>query len=93
VNNPGELPRCGVVVGKAGSTESFCKEVAQDLISIVDPNEQTRVTAIVLMCARHSQEFDEGKPLIFQAESGDRIAVQSNIQEENKDVQPAPNES
>ena len=76
------LPKCGAIVEKSEDVELVCPDDAVDLVSVTNPDNHAQVTAVLLMCAKHSQDFDEGKLLMFKAEDGSAIAVQ-NSQEEN----------
>jgi hypothetical protein len=72
-------PTCGVVVEKDPETqeEKVCGEPATQMVSMVDPETKTKVTAILLVCDRHDHELEEGKSLIFLSDDGtDHIAVQ-----------------
>jgi len=61
----------------------ICTEFAADQVTLVDPDDQTRVSAILLVCPKHSKELDEGKSLIFLSDNQvDHIAVQFQIKEE-----------
>lgn len=81
---PSELivPTCGVVISKQGDAEIICSEFAVDMTTIVDPDDHTKVTAILLTCAKHSQDLEDGKPLVFVSEDAEgnptdeRLAVQ-----------------
>lgn len=78
---PDEQPRCGVVIRKDEQGEELCTLPAADLTSIVNPDEPSQVTAVVLSCKQHSEELEKGKLLMFKSESGDYIAVQFQLQE------------
>jgi hypothetical protein len=72
-------PTCGVIVEKDPDTqeEKVCGAPATQLVSMVDPETKTKVTAILLVCDRHDKELEEGKSLIFLSDDGtDHIAVQ-----------------
>jgi hypothetical protein len=69
-------PTCGVVVEKEGDQEKVCGAPASQLVSMVDPETKTKVSAILLVCDRHDQELEQGKSLIFLSDDGtDHIAV------------------
>jgi hypothetical protein len=87
LKQPHEVPTCGVVVTKkiGDEDEVVCGEPAISLMSIVDPDEQSRVTAVVLTCERHEKDMQDGKVLIFKSEDGEHIAIQTTI-EENSNV-------
>ena len=56
--------------------ERVCGEHASQLVTMVDPETKTKVTAILLVCDRHDKELEEGKSLIFLSDDGtDHIAV------------------
>lgn len=82
-----KLPTCGVVITKKDGTleEVLCPEVAAQLISIVNPENQAEVTAVILVCEKHDHDLEAGKTLIFKSENQDeRIAVQfSKVGESN----------
>ncbi len=88
-------PTCGVVIEKQGDLEVICPELAVDMTSIVDPDNQARVTAVLLTCEKHSKDLEEGKSLIFVAEDKEgkpteRIAVNFVVEhkEESNDAEP-----
>ena len=90
-------PTCGVVIEKNGDNEKKCPNVAADQVTIVDPETRSRVSAILLVCEKHSKDLDDGKMLIFMAEdqngqpTGERISVQYSKEEINDDAKHAPN--
>lgn len=74
-----ENPTCGVIVEKDPETqeERVCGAPASQLVTMVDPETKTKVTAILLVCDRHDKELEEGNSLIFLSDDGsDHIAVQ-----------------
>lgn len=79
---PTEIPNnpiCGVIVEKDLETqeEKVCGEPATQLVSMVDPETKSIVSAILLVCDKHDHELEEGKALIFLSDDGtDHIAVQ-----------------
>jgi hypothetical protein len=77
-------PTCGVVVEKDAETqdEKVCGAPAAQLVSMVDPETKTKVTAILLVCDRHDKELEAGKSLIFLAENGEHLGVQYKTKEE-----------
>jgi hypothetical protein len=84
-----DVPTCGVIVEKDLDTqeEKVCGAPATQLVSMVDPETRTIVTAVLLLCDRHDKEMEEGKPLIFPSDDGtSRMAVQyaNEQEEENK---------
>jgi len=81
-------PRCGVVVQKEvkDQKEIVCQEPAISLMSIVDQNNAAQVIAVVLTCQKHDLEMSDGKVLIFVAENGEHIAVQTPKQEQSYDA-------
>jgi len=84
-----EIPRltCGVVVEKSELEEIICSEFAMDQVTLVDPDEQTRVSEILFVCSKHSKLLDEGNSLIFLSNNGvDHIAVQFSINKEEENV-------
>jgi hypothetical protein len=71
------LPTCGVVIEKNDEKETVCSETAADVVFMVDPDDRATLTAMLLVCAHHSQELDEGKALVFVADNQeDRLLVQ-----------------
>lgn len=83
---PTDIPRptCGVVIQKEGEQEKICPAFASDQVTLVDPDDQTRVTALLLVCPKHSKDLDEGKSLIFLADDGEHIGVQFSINKEER---------
>ena len=78
-------PTCNIVVQKEEEEEKVCGEPASQMITLVDPDEQSQVLAVVLVCDLHDQSLEKGKALIAVSESGqDRIAIQYKIYEGDK---------
>jgi hypothetical protein len=78
LQQPVGRPTCGVVIekSKGQDQEKICSEFAADQVTLVDPDDQTRVTAILLVCQKHSKELNDGKSLIFLSDNGvDHIGV------------------
>lgn len=78
-------PTCGVVVRKQGGEEQevVCGEPAVSMMSIVNPDDGVKILAIVLTCDRHEIDMQNGKVLIFTAEDGEHIAVQTKVEEKS----------
>lgn len=69
-------PTCGVVVHKRGDHETVCGLQATQMVSMVDPETKTTVSAILLVCDKHDKELEAGKELVFLSDDGeDRILV------------------
>jgi hypothetical protein len=86
-------PTCGVVVEKDPETqeERVCGAEAAQLVTMVDPETKTKVTAILLVCHRHDEELEAGKTLIFLSDDGsDHIAVtyKEHKEELENDAEP-----
>ena len=83
-----EVPTCGVVIHQEQLKETICPEAAVDQVTLADPDDHTRVSAILLVCPKHSKALDEGHELMFLADNGvDHIAVQFSIDnKEDSDV-------
>lgn len=76
---PPANPTCGVIVSKEGEVEKVCGEKATQVVSLVDPETQTQVTAMLLVCDRHDHDLEGGKELIFLSDDGkDHILVRYN---------------
>lgn len=77
-------PTCGVVIEKDKETqeEKVCGAPATQLVSMVDPETKTKVSAILLVCDRHDKELEEGKSLIFLSDDGEHLGVQYKTKEE-----------
>lgn len=73
--DPEHPPICNVVIEKEGEVEKVCGQVATQLVSLSDPDDLTRILAVVLLCDKHDKDFDEGKSLIAAGENGERIAI------------------
>ena len=70
-------PTCNIVVQKEGEEEKVCGEPASQMVTLVNPDEQSQVLALVLVCDIHDKALDEGKSLIAVSENGkERIGVQ-----------------
>lgn len=73
-------PTCNIVVQKEREVERICGEPATQMITLVDPDEQSEILALVLVCDLHDHALEEGKALIAVSENGaDRIALQYKI--------------
>lgn len=72
-NNP---PTCNIVVEKQGDVEKTCGQVATQMVNLADPDDRTRILAVVLVCDKHDKDLEAGKSLIAVAENGERIGVQ-----------------
>lgn len=69
-------PTCGVIVSKSGEDEVVCGLPASQLVSMVDPETKSKVSAILLVCEKHDKELEAGKELIFLSDDGtDHILV------------------
>jgi hypothetical protein len=81
-------PTCGVVVEKDPETqeEKVCGEPATQMVSMVDPETKTKVTAVLLVCDRHDHDLESGKSLIFLADDGEHLGVQYKTIEGGNDV-------
>lgn len=81
-------PTCGVVIQKevGDQKEIVCSERAISLMSIVNQDNPAQVIAVVLTCEKHDLEMSNGKVLIFVAENGAHIAVQTPKQEQSNDA-------
>jgi hypothetical protein len=75
-------PTCGVVIEKNDEEEKVCGETATQLVTMVDPETHTKITAILLVCDRHDKELEAGKSLIFLAEDGEHLGVSYKTKEE-----------
>ena len=79
-------PACNIVVEKEGEAEKICGQPATQMVTLVNPEDQSRVLAIVLVCDLHDHALESGKALIAVSENGeDRIGVQYKLQEEIRD--------
>lgn len=58
-------PTCGVVIEKNEEGEKVCGQPATQLVSMVDPETKTKVSAILLVCEKHDHDLEAGKELIF----------------------------
>ena len=76
-----DVPHCGVVIEKSEMGEVLCQSPAIDLTSVVNPDDQAQVMAVVLCCEKHSRDLSEGKLLMFKSESNDYIAIQYQMKE------------
>ena len=75
-------PTCNIVVQKEGEAETVCGQPATQMVSLVNPDDQTQVLAIVLLCDVHDHALEEGKSLIAVSENGaERIGVQYKTRE------------
>lgn len=80
-----ENPTCGVVISKAEDVEHTCGSTATQLVTLVDPETKTKVTAILLVCDMHDKELEAGKELVFKSDDGnDRILVTYKTKEEEE---------
>lgn len=75
-------PTCGVIIEKNGDEERVCNEPATQMVTLVDPDDQTNILAVVLVCDKHDQDLNDGKSLIVAAENGERIGVSYKTKEE-----------
>lgn len=75
-------PTCGVIIEKKDEEEKVCTEPATQLITLVDPDDQTAIMAVVLVCSIHDKALEEGKALIVAADDGSRLGVQYKTKEE-----------
>lgn len=59
--------KCNVVIRKqAGDdAEVICPETAEVMTTIVNPDNQTQVVAIVLLCKRHNDVLEAGQELVI----------------------------
>jgi hypothetical protein len=78
-NNP---PTCNIVVEKQGDDEKVCGQVATQMVNLADPDNTSRILAVVLVCDKHDHDLEEGKSLIAVAENGERIGVQYKTKKE-----------
>jgi hypothetical protein len=77
--DPSNHPTCNIVIEKSGEEEKVCGSPAAQMVTLVDPNDQSRVLAVVLLCEKHDQDFENYKSMIAVSENGtDRIAVQKD---------------
>jgi len=75
-------PTCGVIVEKKGEDERVCGLPASQLVTMVDPETRTKVTALLLVCEKHDAELEKGKELIFLSDDKqDRILVRYHKEE------------
>jgi len=73
-NNP---PTCNIVIQKQGEEEKICNQPASQMVSLVDPDDQSHVIAVVLLCDKHDKDLESGASLIAVSDDGkERIAVQ-----------------
>jgi hypothetical protein len=75
-------PTCGVVIEKNDEGETICGAPAAQLVSMVDPETKSKVSAMLLVCERHDAELEAGKSLIFVGENGEHIGVTYKTKEE-----------
>ena len=74
-------PTCGVIVEKNEEGEKACGEPATQLVSMVDPDTKTKVTAILLVCDKHDHDLETGKELIFLSDDQkDHIMVKYKVE-------------
>ena len=84
-----EIPTCGVVIRKEGDREEVCTNPASTLYSITNPDDNSQVQSVVLVCKVHDQSLEEGHPHIVVSDDGkDRIAIQLNQEEINNVTEP-----
>lgn len=72
-----EAPTCGVVIEKkAGEdAEKLCGEPVVTVIYETDPDQPARVIAVILLCKRHDEVWEQGEALILRSDDGGHIAV------------------
>ena len=81
--DPANLPTCNIVIEKSGEEEIVCNSPATQMISLVDPDDQSKIMAVVLVCEKHDQALENGKALIVVSEDrSERIIVQYKSKEE-----------
>ena len=74
-------------VEKEGEAEKICGQPATQMVTLVNPEDQSQVLAIVLVCDLHDHALESGKALIAVSENGeDRIGVQYKIDNREGDV-------
>jgi len=70
-------PTCGVVIEKNEEGEKKCTLPGSQVVYMTDPDEPTRVTAMLIVCDKHDAELEAGKELIFVADNGhDHLLIQ-----------------
>ena len=77
-----DLPTCGVIIEKNEEEEKVCTEPATQMVTLLDPDDQTSIMAVVLVCDAHDKALEEGKSLIFEGDDGSRLGVQYKSKEE-----------
>lgn len=75
-NNP---PICNIVIEKEGEKEIVCGQVATQMVNLADPDNHSRILAVVLVCDKHDKDLESGKSLIAVAENGERLGVQYDL--------------
>lgn len=85
-------PTCNIVISKDGEIEQVCDQSATQMVTLVNPDNQSQVLAIVLVCDLHDKALESGKALIAVSENGeDRIGIQYKSTEEVRDDADEPN--
>lgn len=79
-------PTCGVVIEKNGEGEKKCALPGSQVVYMVDPDEQTRVTAMLVVCDMHDAELESGKELIFVSDNGHDHILVSYKEKQNDDA-------
>jgi hypothetical protein len=74
--DPSNPPKCNIVIEKQGEDEKVCGQAATQMVNMADPDDTSRILAVILVCDKHDHDLEEGKPLIAVADNGERIAIQ-----------------
>ena len=68
--------RCSVIAKKQEGKDGVrCKRKAVYVFNITDPDDNTKITASVLLCKKCSDKFEAGKSMIVQDKSGNPLLV------------------
>lgn len=79
-----DMPKCGVIIRKEPFQEGVrCTEDAADYVQLVNPDDGITVTAVLLLCKRHSEKMDGGKSYILTDGDGNYVLA-------NKGLNPTP---
>ena len=82
--DPENPPTCNIVIEKqeGEEEEKVCGLPVTQIVNMVDPDDMTRILAVVLLCDVHDKALENGKSLIAVSEDGEHLGVQYKQKEE-----------